>query len=236
MNRNVTQRAGLILLGLVVESWRCRGTGINGQGVALQTEEIHLAALQKARVGGAVRGMAGYATFGLNHRMLIYKRSGFVRMTLEADGVLRGSGAQLARQESTVRIMAIAALHEPFVNTMMKGARELLLCFEMAAVAKLWLLLFHQELAFLRIMRRVAFRTTDVVLEMGGACKVAVLLTVGVTPKTTLADFLCGGILEGEDFRFVAAPVDVLLSRSVAGFASMPLRSFLRIERGYIMR
>ena len=90
-----------------------------------------------------MRSMAGYATFRLNHRVFVYKRSGFVRMTLEADGVLRGGGAQLARQESTVRVMAIAALHEPFVNTMMKGARELLLCFEMAAVAKLRLLLFH---------------------------------------------------------------------------------------------
>lgn len=96
-----------------------------------------------------MRGMAGHATFRLHHGMLVYKRSGFVRMTLEADGVLRGSGAQLARQKSTMRVMAIAALHEPFVDTMMKGARELLFCFEMAAVAKLWLLLFHQELAFL---------------------------------------------------------------------------------------
>jgi hypothetical protein len=64
----------------------------------------------------------------------------------EADGILCRSGTQLARQEPAMWIVAIAALHEPFVNTMMKSARELLLGFEMAAVAKLWLLLFHRKL------------------------------------------------------------------------------------------
>jgi hypothetical protein len=152
-------------------------------------------------------------------------------MALEADGVLRGSGTQLTRQESTVWIVAIAALHEPFVNTMMKSARELLLGFEMAAVAKLWLLLLHQKLAFLRIMRRVAVRATNVVLEMRGSSEVAVLLAVGMTPETTLADFLGRGILEAENLRFVAASVDMLLSWPVASFASVPLRTLLRVQR-----
>jgi hypothetical protein len=175
--------------------------------------------------------MAGYATFRLNHGMLVYKRSGFIGMALEADGVLGGSGAQLARQEPSVWIVAIAALHEPFINTMMKSARELLLGFEMAAVAELGLLLLHQKLAFLRIMRRVAVRAANVVLEMCGSSEVAVLLAVGMTPKTTLTDFLGRGILEGENPRFVAAAVDVLFSWPVASFAAVPLRTLLRVQR-----
>ena len=98
-----------------------------------------------------------------------------------------------------MRIMAIAALHEPFVNAVMKGTRKLLLRFEMTAVAQLRLFLFHQELALLRIMRRVAVRATDVVLEMGGARKIAVLFTVGMATKATLADFLCGGVFKSKD-------------------------------------
>jgi len=90
-----------------------------------------------------MRSVARHATFGFHHRMLEYKRPCLICMALKAHRILRGSGSQLARQESAMRIMAIAALHEPFVNTMVKSARELLLCFEMAAVAKLWLPLFH---------------------------------------------------------------------------------------------
>lgn len=35
-----------------------------------------------------MRSVARHATFRLHHRMLEYKRSGFFRMTLEADSVL----------------------------------------------------------------------------------------------------------------------------------------------------
>jgi hypothetical protein len=150
-------------------------------------------------------------------------------MALKAHGVLRGGGAQLACQEPSVWIVAVAALHHSFIDSVMEGPSKLLLCLEMAAIAKLWLLLFHQQLAFLRIMRRVAVRATDVVLEMGGSSEVAVLLTVGVTAKTTFADFLRGGVLKTEDFRFVAASVDVLFARSVTSFASVPFRAFLRV-------
>src|SRR4030095_16856513 len=162
--------------------------------------------------------MAGHAAFRLHYRMLVYKRSGFVGMALEAHGILCRSGTQLARQESAMWVVAIAALHEPFVNTMMKSARELLVGFEMAAVAKLWLLLFHQKLTFLRVMRRVVIRATDIVLEVGGSSKVAVLLAVGVAPKTTLTDFFGRGVLEGENLRFVTSAVDVLFSWPVASF------------------
>ena len=183
-----------------------------------------------------MRSVAGNATLRLDHRMLVHERPGFFGVALEAHRILRGSGPQLARQESAMRIMAIAALHQPFVNTMMKGSRELLLGFEMAAVAELWLLLFHQKLASLRIMRRMAVRATDVVLEMGGARKIAVLLAVGMTAKTTLADFLRGGVLKAKDLRFVASPVDVGLSRTVTCLAAMPLGPFLCIQSRDVVR
>ena len=133
-------------------------------------------------------------------------------------------------------IVAVAALHEPFVNAVMKRARELLLCFEMTAVAQLWLLLFHQELAFLRIMRRVAVRAADVVLQMGGARKITVLFAVGVTAKTTLADFLCGDVLKAEDFRFVASAVDVGLPWTVTCLAAMPLGPLPCIQSRDVVR
>ena len=143
MNGNVTQRASLIFLRLVMKSWCRRRSGIDRQRMALQAHQVHLAALQQARIRRSMRSVAGYAALYLDRRMLVHKRPGLFCVALKAHRILRGSGPQLARQESAMRIMAIAALHEPFVNTMVKSARELLLCFEMAAVAKLWLPLFH---------------------------------------------------------------------------------------------
>ena len=82
----------------------------------------------------------------------MYKRSRLLRVALETRRIIRGGGAQLPRLESTVRMMAIGALHHPFVNAMMKGAVELLLRLQMAAVTELGLFLLHQALAFLCLL------------------------------------------------------------------------------------
>jgi len=85
-------------------------------------------------------------------------------------------------------------------------------------------------------MWRVAVRATDVVLEMGGSSEVAVLLAVGMTVKTTLADFLRGGVLKAKDLRFVASRVDVGLSWTVTCLAAMPLGPFLCIQSRDVVR
>ena len=90
-----------------------------------------------------MRSVASHATFGLHHPMLIYEWSSLIRMALEARCVLRCSGAKLSRRKSSVRIVAVAALDQPFVDAVMKRARELLLRFQVAAVAQLRLLFFH---------------------------------------------------------------------------------------------
>ena len=90
-----------------------------------------------------MRSVAGHATFRLHHRMLVYKWPSLIRMALEAHCVLRCSGAQLSRQESSVWIVAVAALDQPFVDAVMERARELLLGFQVTAVAQLRLLIFH---------------------------------------------------------------------------------------------
>ena len=53
--------------------------------------------------------VAGYAAFGLDGRVLKSEWPGFVSVAIEAELVLRGCGAQLVRQETAVRVMAIAA-------------------------------------------------------------------------------------------------------------------------------
>ena len=82
----------------------------------------------------------------------------------------------------------------------------------------------------------MAVRAADVVLEMSGSGKVAVLLAILVATEATIANFFCRSIFESKNFRFIAATIDVGLPWAVAGFASMPLGPFFRVQRRYKVR
>jgi len=56
--RSVTESAGLIFLRLVVECGGGWSPDINGESMALQTQQVHLAALQQSRIGRTVGRMA----------------------------------------------------------------------------------------------------------------------------------------------------------------------------------
>src|ERR1700687_3505906 len=143
VNCNMTERACLILLRLVMKSRCGRSAGVDCERVALQAHQVHLAALQQARVGRTVRSMAGNASFGLDRRMFMNKWPCFLRMAFETDGILGRCRPQLTGLEPAVRIVTITALHHAFVDAVVKGTVELLFGFQMATVAKLRLLLFH---------------------------------------------------------------------------------------------
>ena len=103
-------------------------------------------------------------TLGLYHRMFVNEWPGFIAVALEASRVLRRSGPKLPECKASMRVVAVAALYEPLVHTMMKGSRELLLDLQMAPVTELRPLILRQELAVFRVMRAVAIRASDVVL------------------------------------------------------------------------
>src|ERR1700745_1091163 len=104
----------------------------------------------------------------------------------------------------------------------MEGARELLLCFEMAAVTELRLLFLHQKLAFLGVMWRVAIGAADVVLQVRGAAKICVLFAILMAIQTAGTDFLCGNVLESKNLAFVATSIDVFLARPMTTLAAPP--------------
>src|SRR6266568_1091628 len=113
-----------------------------------------------------MRSVARDAAFNLYRFVLVDERSGLVRVALVTHQVLRYRRAQLPRQEATVRIVAVSALHHSFIDPMMEGPSKLLFRFRVAAIAELRLLLFHQELAFFGVMRRVAVDATHIVLQV----------------------------------------------------------------------
>ena len=137
--------AGLVLLRLIVERWNGRGGGINREGVTFQTQKVDIAPFQQSRVVGAMGSVTGNTTFGLDRGMLESEWSGFVSMAVETDDVLCSSGAQLRGQESTVLIVAVGTVDQPFIHPMVGGLGKIRFDFKMAAIAQVRLGCFQQE-------------------------------------------------------------------------------------------
>ena len=137
VNLDVAHGARLIFLALVVERGQPRHTAVLCNRVAFKAEEIHLTAFEQTRISGPVRTMTGNTTLGLDGPVLKREGPRLIGMALEADLVLRGSRPQLLGQETAVRIMTIAALHQPLFNTMSKRPVKLLFLVGMAAVTKI---------------------------------------------------------------------------------------------------
>lgn len=119
---------------------------------------------------------------------------------------------------------------------MVKRHVELSFLLEMAGVAKLRLGLNKQKLRLFRVVRRMAGDATDVILQMNGVDGVHVLRAAGMAVQATSADLLRRCALKSENLGLVSSAVDVGLPRTVATFAALPCRAFLRIQSGYKVR
>ena len=138
MDRAVAQRAGLEESRLVVEGRSAGRTAESRRGVALEAEQVHVAELQHVRIGPAVNRVAGLAAVDLYRSVLVDKGSLLFGVALEADRILGGrSHPHLIRKRRTVDVVAVAALNQPLVDTMMKWHLELRFLLQMAAIAEL---------------------------------------------------------------------------------------------------
>jgi len=90
-----------------------------------------------------MRRVARNTTFGFNDRMFKYEWPGLIGVAFETNGVISGSRAELARIEPAVRIVAVRALYQSLVHPMVKRSRELLIHFQVAAIAQLRLSYLH---------------------------------------------------------------------------------------------
>lgn len=137
-----------------------------------------------------MRHVASRAAFDFYRFMFVNEWPSLVGVAFETNCVLGCCRTQLAIQEATMGIVTIGALDETFIYAMMKRPLKLLRDFLMAAIAKLRLLFFHQVLRFLGMVWRMAVRATHVVLQVGGACEIAVLFPVAMATQAAIADFL----------------------------------------------
>ena len=150
VNLRVTHGAGLILRGLIV-CWPHRPN--RWEGMALQTEHVHQAHFEQPRIGGSVGRVATAAALCLHRHMLVNERPLLVDVALEADRVPARQGPHLPHSRRPVHVMAVVALHQTFVDAVVKGFGEIRFGRSMASVAQLRLLLDEQMLLFLCMMR-----------------------------------------------------------------------------------
>ena len=102
-----------------------------------------------------MRRMTRNAPLSLHWRVLVNKRPLLVCVTLDASGVSAGRESGLFKFETTVRIMAITALHRAFQHLVMERQIELVLRLAMTTETKLRLTVSEQlqigEAWFLRV-------------------------------------------------------------------------------------
>src|SRR5580704_1128520 len=80
------------------------------------------------------------------------------------------------------------------------------------------------------MMRRMTVDAGHAALQMGRASIIALFVTALVAFQATGAGLLRCCVLEGEDFGFVAAAIDVLFPRAVTSLAAVPFGTFVRVE------
>jgi len=131
--------------------------------MALQAKQVDVAQSQHVWIWSTVRQMARLAALDLDGRMFVNKRSLLVRVALEADRILRRGCPHLLGFDCAVYVVAIAALNQTLVDTVVKRHFEFSFFIEVAAVAK-FRLSFHQEELFrCRVVRGVAGDATNVI-------------------------------------------------------------------------
>jgi len=137
VNGGVAQGAGLELRRLVVKSGGVTRHRAKADGVALQAQQVHLAARQQPRILRAMRHVAALAALAAQRGMFKDEWPGLLRVTFQANGSLRRSAAQLRWRHSAMLIVAIGAAHQLFIHSMMKWPRKFCDGFLVAAIAKL---------------------------------------------------------------------------------------------------
>ena len=153
-------RACLILRRLIVKIGRSRRRTKRGSRVTLQAQNVQVAGLDQTWIRRSMWGVADYATLCLDRQVLENERSLFIRVAGVADRIPRGCRAKLLADESTMGIMTIGTLNEPFFHPMVERHVELRLDFLMAGVAEIRLSFDQKGLIRHSVVGRMTVQAT----------------------------------------------------------------------------
>jgi hypothetical protein len=132
--------------------------------------------------------------------------------------------------------MAVAADDQTFVHSMVVWPRKQRFHIEVAAVTELRLRILEEPAFLFRLVNGVAVEATHIVLHVLGTREVAVLFTEFVTIETVAAGIRRFHVFESDDFRDVAAAIDMGLSRTVTRFATLPFHTASLFKHCFPMR
>ena len=193
--------------------------------MALQAKNVQVAGLDQVRVWGAVWGMTGHATLGLDRLVLDNKGALFIGVARVANRISRRRRAKLLADEPTVGVMTIRTLNESFFHSMVKRHIELRLNLLMAGIAKSRLSLDQEELIHHSFVGRMATQAAQIIFAVCRARKVHMICARTVALQTPLGNVLGSRFVEVEDLALVPTTVDVLGARTVTGFATVSFGS-----------
>jgi len=187
MYRCVAHGACLVFGGLVVVG---PGGPLRREGMTLQAQQVHLAHPQEARVGRTVGGVTTATAFRLDRYMLKNEGSLFVRMATGTNRIPCRHSPHLANGGRAMDVVAVAALDETFVYSMVIRLREVSLGGNMTSVAEIGLCLNEEVLRFFGVVRRVAVQAANIVARMRRCGEVALLVLFAVTTQAAGAGVL----------------------------------------------
>jgi hypothetical protein len=177
-----------VTVGAVLKSRRAQVVKRNRDGIsasgatesgraimAFQTHSEDHRPPQQPRIRGAVRKMADLTAFYTDRRMLEHEWPALLLMTLET-GLFVGQNLvhhvrpvrhSPRRRECPVRVMAVGARHDTFVDAVFEWHGELRANVGMASIAKLGLHAGQQEFRRRRFVDRMAVGAHHLVFRVG---------------------------------------------------------------------
>ena len=220
MNAGVANDARLILHRLIVEGRNARGCKVWRWRMALHAQRVDVGAVEQARIGAAVRRVAGGAAFGLDNVVLIHKRASRFGMALAANSVLLRGGLAALFLKSAVRVVAIRALNQSLVHLVVEGHGKLRLDVGVALEAECRLGSLEQGLVARAGVNAVTADAAYIAVTVCRALKVGVLALMAAEALCVHFFGCClGGI---EDPGHVAAALNVRPASAVASLAGDP--------------
>jgi hypothetical protein len=222
---DVTIRAGLVLIGLVMEGRRARCGEVHRCGMALQAQRVHVIAREQTRIRRTMGEMARRAPLDFERRVLVYERACGLCVTLGADGVLVRARKQQFVLEGAVGIMAVRADQHALGNLVVKWLCERRLHIRMAAIAEL-------RLGDLQQMRYLSCGVAAVTTRTSHArgamrCPFEVGVRARMTAQALIVDHSRGRLRKLKYLRNVPTGFHMRLPRAVATLARYPLATML---------
>ena len=205
-----------------------RSAETRGPVMTFQAHSEYHGTSQQPRVGRSVGIMANFAAFHANRRVLINKGSALFLVTLDASLLAAHHlfhhggprGISPCGSERTVRVVAIAAVHDSFVDAVLERHGELRTNIGVAFVAQLRLHFRQQELGRGGAMDGVTIGAYHIVFSVGGAPDVGAGESLGMAAQAVVQNPFWFELGKSNDCCLSAESRDVSLPRAVAALAS----------------